>query len=93
MGEARELGSYQLTETLGKGGMGEVWRARHRMLARDAAIKFVQPELLAGGVRPQSGSGAAPIRTGGADHGVPAVARTRLNSTASALRKTACFIT
>jgi serine/threonine-protein kinase len=31
---------------LGKGGMGEVWRARHRMLTRDAAIKLIQPEML-----------------------------------------------
>jgi serine/threonine-protein kinase len=49
VGKARELGSYELTEALGRGGMGEVWRARHRMLARDAAIKLIQPELLAGG--------------------------------------------
>lgn len=44
--EAQELGSYQLVELLGTGGMGEVWRARHRLLARDAAIKLVRPELL-----------------------------------------------
>jgi serine/threonine-protein kinase len=44
--EAQELGSYQLVEPLGRGGMGEVWRARHRLLARDAAIKLVRPELL-----------------------------------------------
>jgi eukaryotic-like serine/threonine-protein kinase len=46
VGKAREMGSYQLVDLLGKGGMGEVWRARHRMLARDAAIKLIQPEML-----------------------------------------------
>ena len=44
--EAQELGSYQLIERLGTGGMGEVWRAEHRLLARDAAIKLVRPEVL-----------------------------------------------
>jgi hypothetical protein len=44
--EARELGSYELVEQLGAGGMGTVWRARHRLLARDAAIKLVKPEAL-----------------------------------------------
>jgi eukaryotic-like serine/threonine-protein kinase len=43
---AEELGSYQLTELLGQGGMGEVWRAKHQLLARDAAIKLVRPEVL-----------------------------------------------
>ena len=43
--EAQELGSYHLIEKLGEGGMGEVWRAEHRLLARDAAIKLVSPEL------------------------------------------------
>jgi hypothetical protein len=42
---ARELGGYQLVERLGAGGMGEVWRAEHRLLARPAAIKLVRPEL------------------------------------------------
>jgi serine/threonine-protein kinase len=28
--------------------MGEVWKARHKMLARDAAIKIVRPELVDG---------------------------------------------
>jgi hypothetical protein len=44
--EAQELGSYHLIEKLGQGGMGEVWRAEHRLLARNAAIKLVSPELL-----------------------------------------------
>jgi serine/threonine-protein kinase len=43
---ARELGSYELVEQLGAGGMGAVWRARHRLLARDAAVKLVKPEAL-----------------------------------------------
>jgi serine/threonine-protein kinase len=46
---AQEMGSYELVELLGRGGMGEVWRARHRLLARDAAIKLVRPELLGAG--------------------------------------------
>jgi serine/threonine-protein kinase len=41
-GKAEELGSYRLVAPLGHGGMGEVWRAEHRMLARDAAIKLVR---------------------------------------------------
>lgn len=45
--KAEELGSYHLDYLIGSGGMGEVWRARHRMLARDAAIKLIRPELLA----------------------------------------------
>ena len=44
--EAQELGSYQLVELLGRGGMGEVWRAEHRLLARGAAIKLIRPEVL-----------------------------------------------
>lgn len=43
---AEEVGSYVLTCPLGSGGMGEVWRARHRTLARDAAVKLIRPELL-----------------------------------------------
>jgi serine/threonine-protein kinase len=45
---AKELGSYRLERRLGVGGMGEVWRARHRMLARPAAVKLVSPAMLGG---------------------------------------------
>jgi hypothetical protein len=38
---AREMGSYQLLEPVGHGGMGEVWKAKHRFLARDAAVKLI----------------------------------------------------
>ena len=44
-----EWGSYQLVERLDHGGMGEIWRARHSMLARPVAVKLIRPERL--GVR------------------------------------------
>jgi hypothetical protein len=46
---ARELGSYRLEELLGKGGMGEVWRASHRLLARPAAIKLIRSSMAGNG--------------------------------------------
>jgi len=39
---ATEMGSYRLERRIGAGGMGEVWLARHRMLARPAAIKLIR---------------------------------------------------
>jgi serine/threonine protein kinase len=47
--KARELGSYELVRLLGHGGMGEVWEAKHRLLARRAAVKLVRPEILGAG--------------------------------------------
>jgi serine/threonine-protein kinase len=57
--DARDLGSYQLVERLGEGGMGEVWRAQHRLLARSAAIKLIRPGMLG-----QRGSDAAALTLG-----------------------------
>ena len=42
----QELGCYELVEKLDHGGMGEIWKARHRMLARPVAVKLIRPELL-----------------------------------------------
>ena len=39
---ARRMGSYVLVERIGLGGMGEVWKAEHRLLARPAAIKLIR---------------------------------------------------
>ncbi len=46
--KAREMGSYQLGDLIKRGGMGEVYKARHRMLARPAAIKLIRSEMLGG---------------------------------------------
>jgi serine/threonine-protein kinase len=43
--EANELGQYVLEEKIGGGGMGEVWRAHHRLLIRPAAIKLIRPQM------------------------------------------------
>jgi serine/threonine-protein kinase len=44
--QARAIGSYELVEKIGEGGMGEVWRAKHRLLARPAAIKLIRADVL-----------------------------------------------
>jgi len=44
--KAKALGSYQLGEVIGQGGMGEVHLATHRMLARPAAIKMIRSGVL-----------------------------------------------
>ena len=44
--EGLPLGHYRLLTKLGEGGMGEVWRARHQLLARPCAVKLIRPDRL-----------------------------------------------
>jgi DNA-binding NtrC family response regulator len=39
------VGSYRLISRLGSGGMGEVWRGTHRLLARPAAVKLIRQQV------------------------------------------------
>jgi len=54
--KAQTMGSYQLEEQIGAGGMGEVWRAKHQMLVRPAAIKLVRTDRMAKAANTQSDS-------------------------------------
>jgi DNA-binding NtrC family response regulator len=47
------VGSYRLISQLGSGGMGEVWLAKHRLLARPAAVKLIRQEASPGNAREQ----------------------------------------
>jgi serine/threonine-protein kinase len=41
------VGTYQLEEVLGQGGMGQVFRGRHHLLGRAVAVKILSPQLAA----------------------------------------------
>ncbi|TVR05447.1 MAG: serine/threonine protein kinase [Deltaproteobacteria bacterium] len=40
--ELQKVSSYELLERFDAGGMGDIWRARHRLLSRPVAVKFVR---------------------------------------------------
>jgi serine/threonine-protein kinase len=52
---AHDMGSYKLVERIGQGGMGEVWRAQHTMLARSSVIKLIRRELLGAAGQTEAG--------------------------------------
>jgi hypothetical protein len=37
---------YEIVGLIGKGGMGDVYKARHRMLKRTVALKIIKPDLV-----------------------------------------------
>ena len=45
MESGTKLGHYEIGTLLGKGGMGEVWRARDMKLGREVAIKTLPEEF------------------------------------------------
>ena len=51
--ERLAVGSYRLVSRLGSGGMGEVWLARHRLLARPAAVKLIRHDTRRGAAHDQ----------------------------------------
>lgn len=51
----RTVGNYELRELLGSGGMGAVYKARHKQFGRDRAVKIIKPHLLAHAGAPHDG--------------------------------------
>ncbi len=45
MESGTQLGHYTILEAIGKGGMGEVWKAKDTKLGREVAIKLCPRSL------------------------------------------------
>ena len=45
-GDDLVMGPFLLLDRIGAGGMGQVFKARHRLMGRIVALKFIRPELL-----------------------------------------------
>jgi serine/threonine protein kinase/class 3 adenylate cyclase len=45
----RQAGNYELEELLGSGGMGDVYKARHKQFGRVRAVKVIKPQFVSSG--------------------------------------------
>ncbi len=71
---ADDIGSYVLTSRIGNGGMGEVWRARHKMLARGRRHQADPPRGAPRQLRPAGSTAPQAVRAGGPGDRQPALA-------------------
>ena len=59
----KQLGSYEIVALLGRGGMGEIYRARDQKLRREVALKVLPTEFAADAERMGGGSSAGSLGT------------------------------